>query len=103
MNTTSLISDWREKIVYAAAGPQPQTLMENDQMKVIVAGLEAGQQIPPHAATTAVYHFLEGAGWMTVDGEQLAVGPGATVVMPAGAVRGIQATTRLAFLATRVA
>jgi quercetin dioxygenase-like cupin family protein len=103
MNATSLIPDWREKIVYAAEGPQPQTLMENDKMKVIVAGLEAGQQIPSHAATTAVYHFLEGAGWMTVDGEQLAVGPGATVVMPAGAVRGVQATTRLAFLATRVA
>jgi len=103
MTATNLVSDWREKIVYTAAGPQPQILMENDQMKVILAGLEAGQQIPPHAEATAVYHFLEGAGWMTVDGERLAVGAGATVVMPAGTTRGVEATTRLAFLATRVA
>ena len=49
-----------------------------------------------------MYHFLEGCGWMIVDDERLPVGPGATVVMPAGTVRGIEAETRLAFLATRI-
>lgn len=76
MNATSLISDWREKFVYVAPGTQPQTPMENDKMKVIVEGLEAGQQLPPHAAAAPVYHFLEGDVWMTVDGERLTVGPG---------------------------
>jgi quercetin dioxygenase-like cupin family protein len=103
MNAISLISDWRDKIVFAAEGPQPQILTENDKLKVILAGLETGQRIPPHPEAAAVYHILEGTGWMIVDGERLAVGPGATVIMPAGTVRGVEATTRLAFLATRIA
>ena len=103
MNTTSVVSDWREKIVYNAAGPEPQILMENDKVKVVVAGLEAGQRIPPHAEAIAIFHFLEGDGWMSVDDERVAVGPGTTIIMPAGTVRGVEATTRLAFLATRVA
>ncbi len=40
---------------------------------------------------------------MTVDEERFAIEAGATVITPDGAVRGIEAETRLAFLATRVA
>lgn len=101
MPGTTLYPEWREQIVYAPHGPQPRVLLENERVKVILAGLEPGQVIPGHAEATAVYHFLEGTGWMVVDGEKLAVGPGATVVMPDGAVRGIEAQTRLAFLATK--
>ena len=102
MTKTTLFPNWREKIVYSAEGPQPQILMANDKVKVIVAGLEPAQKIPEHAENAAMYHFLEGSGWMIVDGERLAVSPGATVVMPDGAVRGMEAETRLAFLATRI-
>jgi quercetin dioxygenase-like cupin family protein len=77
--------------------------MENDKFKVILAGLEPGQKIPPHPEAQAMYHFLEGAGAMIVDGERLAVEAGATVITPQGAVRGVEAETRLAFLAARVA
>jgi quercetin dioxygenase-like cupin family protein len=103
MTQANLFSDWRETVVYSVDGPQPQILFANDKVKVIVAGLEPGQKIPEHAESAAIYHFLEGAGWIIVDGERLAVGPGATVVMPDGTVRGMDATTRLAFLATRIA
>jgi quercetin dioxygenase-like cupin family protein len=102
MTKTTLFPNWREKIVYSAEGPQPQILMANDKVKVIVAGLEPAQKIPEHAENAAMYHFLEGSGWMIVDGERLAVSPGATVVMPDGTVRGMEAETRLAFLATRI-
>ena len=95
--------DWREKVVYSAEGPQPQILLENEKVKVLIAGLEPGQRIPPHPETLGVYHFLEGTGWMIVDGERLPVEPGATVITPVGASRGVEAGTRLAFLATRVA
>ena len=95
--------NWNEKVVYSAGGPQPQVLVENEKLKVLIAGLEPGQVIPPHPESWAVYHFLEGTGWMRVDGERLAVEPGATVITPAGSARGIEAETRLAFLATRVA
>jgi mannose-6-phosphate isomerase-like protein (cupin superfamily) len=78
-------------------------LLETDQIKVVVAGLEAGRKIPLHPESQGVYHFLEGTGWMIVDGERLPVGPGATVLVPPGSTRGIEAETRLAFLAVRVA
>ncbi len=103
MTEAMLFSDWREMVVFSTAGPQPQVLMMGEKAKVIVAGLEPGQVIPPHAEGAAVYHFLEGEGWMFVDGEKLVVGQGATVTMPEGTVRGMEAQTRLVFLATRVA
>jgi len=103
MNQKLLYPDWREKVVYADGGPQPQILAETDKAKVVVGGLQAGQAIPPHPESMGVYHFLEGRGWMTVNGERFAVGPGATVIVPANGERGIEAETRLAFLATRVA
>lgn len=102
MTQVTLFPDWREKTIYAPDGPQPKILMDDDKVKIVVAGLEPGQKIPEHAEATAMYHFLEGRGWMLVDGERLAVGPGATVVMPAGTVRGMEAETQLAFLATRI-
>ncbi len=71
--------------------------------KVLLAGLEAGQKIPVHPDALAMYHFLEGNGWMIVDGERIAVQAGATIITPEGASRGMEAETRLAFLATRIA
>lgn len=103
MEQATLFPDWRDTVVYAADGPQPQILMVNEKVKVLMAGLEPGQRIPEHAELASVYHFLEGTGWIIVDGERLAVSPGATVVMPDGTVRGMEADTRLAFLATRIA
>lgn len=102
MTQTTLYPDWRAKVVYSAEGPQPQPLMANEKVKIIVAGLEPGQKIPEHAEATAMYHILEGNGWLIADGERLPVSAGATVVMPDGTVRGMEAETRLAFLATRI-
>ncbi|MAU12916.1 MAG: hypothetical protein CL607_24055 [Anaerolineaceae bacterium] len=94
--------NWQEKVVFSTEGPQPQILVENEKLKVIIAGLEAGQKIPSHPEALAVYHFLEGTGWMTVDDEQHLVSSGAIVITPAGAKRGIEAETRLVFVATRI-
>lgn len=58
--------------------------------------------IPPHPESLGIFHFLEGAGWMTVAGERLAIEAGATVIVPDGVARGLEAKTRLAFMATRV-
>ncbi|MAT99562.1 MAG: hypothetical protein CL608_20660 [Anaerolineaceae bacterium] len=102
MTNVTVFPNWRDKVVYAAEGPQPQILMVNDKVKIILAGLEPGQKIPEHAENCAMYHFLDGNGWMIVDDERLAVQTGTTIVMPDGAVRGMEAETHLAFLATRI-
>ena len=102
MTEVTLISNWQEKINYSPEGPQPQVLMDDGKVKVIMAGLEPGQKIPAHPEAAAIYHFLEGTGWMLVNAERMAVSTGSTIIMPAGTVRGMEAETRLAFLATRI-
>jgi quercetin dioxygenase-like cupin family protein len=93
---------WEQKVVYGGVRPQPEILGEDEKIKVIVAGLEPGQQIPPHPEALAVYHFLEGTGWMTVDDESYPVHSGATVITAQNAARGVEAETRLVFLAVRI-
>lgn len=102
MNPT-IISDTRQKALYQREEPQPNILFEDERAKVIVGALEAGQQIPVHPEALAVYHFLEGTGQMAVDGETVAVKPGTTIVTPRGSRRGVEAETRLSFLAVRIA
>ena len=96
------IPDWRALVTYSAPGPQPALLLDEPELRVLIAGLEPGGRIPPHPERFAVYHFLEGTGTMIVDGERHAVRAGSTVVTPLGSSRGMEAETRLAFLATRV-
>jgi quercetin dioxygenase-like cupin family protein len=78
-------------------------LAEDEKQKTILGGLEAGQRIPVHPEALAVYHFLEGTGWMIVDDDRYPVSPGATVITPEGSKRGVEAKTRLVFLAVRIA
>lgn len=90
--------DTKSKAVFAGDGPKPQVLIETAQFKVLVAGLEAGGQIPVHPASVAMYYFLEGEGLMTVDDETFVIKPGVTIITPSGAKRGMNAKTRLVFL-----
>jgi mannose-6-phosphate isomerase-like protein (cupin superfamily) len=94
--------NWRNRVVYPVSGAQPQVLADNDKYKVIVGGLEVGQKIPVHPEAFGIYIFLEGNGVMTVDEDLFSVEPGETVIVPDGAKRGIEATTRLAFIAIKI-
>ena len=93
--------DTKAQAVFGAHGPQPQFLVDEVNFKVIVGALEPGQQIPVHPEAIAMYHFLTGTGTMTVDEEQFPITAGATVITPAGARRGMQAATRVIFLAAK--
>jgi len=102
MTTTTLYPDWKDKIVYGEEGPEPQILMEDEKIKLILGGLKPGQQIPNHPEGQAVYYFLEGDGVMTVDGEAMPVSAGSIITMPEGTVRGLKADTQLSFMAVRI-
>jgi quercetin dioxygenase-like cupin family protein len=53
--------------------------------------MQAGQQGPLHVFDSEqVWHLLGGAAEITVDGAPLALGPGDTVVLPAGAERQVK-------------
>jgi mannose-6-phosphate isomerase-like protein (cupin superfamily) len=91
----------KEKAVFATDGPRPQFLIDTPQFKALVVGLEAGGQIPVHPGATAIYHFLEGTGIMTVGDESFEINPGVTVVVPSGERRGMNAKTRVVFLGSK--
>ena len=102
MEPMTFVPDWRELVTYAAPGPQPTLLRDDADVRVLLAGLEAGGRAPAHPERLAVYHVLEGRGSMVVDDDRFALEPGVTVIAPRGSRRGIEAETRLAFLAVRV-
>jgi quercetin dioxygenase-like cupin family protein len=99
----AVYTDWKERVVFSKTSPKPQTLVENELFKVILAGLEAGQVIPVHPENGAVYTILQGSGWMTVDGERFPIAEGSVITMGHGAPRGMEAETPLVFLAVRAA
>lgn len=94
-------ADLKNRAVFSVDGPQPQFLFDTPGFKTVVVGLEAGQQIPLHPDVAAVYYFLEGSGLMTVGNETFAIQPGATILTPAGALRGMNAKTRTIFLGAK--
>jgi mannose-6-phosphate isomerase-like protein (cupin superfamily) len=60
------------------------------------------RSLSEHPEYMGVYYFVEGEGVMVVDGERYDVSPGSIVVASQGAVRGVEALTRLVYVATRV-
>ena len=102
MGSTTYFPDWRDLVTFASPGPQPLLLRDDEGLRVLLAGLEPGGRIPVHPERLAVYHILEGVGWMVVDDERFALSAGATVIAPRGSRRGIEAESRLAFLAVRI-
>lgn len=89
---------WKEGVKPGIDGPEPQPLLEDDQLKMVLVELAPEQRIPPHPVPAAVYYFIEGTGWMTVDGNRFEVGAGLIVRTPNGAQRSLEASTRLVFL-----
>lgn len=102
MDSFKHLADWHDVVAYSAPGPQPALLVDEEELRVLVGGLEPGGRVPPHAERRAVYHALDGEGVFHLDGEALPFRAGAVVVAPAGSERGIEAVTRLAFLAVRI-
>jgi len=100
-NSEIYFTDTKTKAVFASDGPKPQFLFDTPGFKTLVVGLEPGQQIPLHPGEAAMYHFLEGTGLMTVGEETFAIQPGTTIIASAGAVRGMNAKTRVIFLGAK--
>lgn len=76
-------------------------MADSANFRVLVVGLNPGQQIPAHPGDQAMYHFLSGSGVMIIEGEIFNVAPGSTVIAQAGATRSILARNALVFLAAK--
>lgn len=94
--------DVKTKAVFSPETTYPTTLFADERIKVIVVAMTPGQIIPLHPEGLAAYVFLEGSGWMIVNGERLAVNPGTVIITKAGSLRGVEAKTQLLFVAMRL-
>jgi quercetin dioxygenase-like cupin family protein len=99
--TARIYPKWRERIIFDQDGPKPQLLLDTKQFKVVLVGLHSGQKIPLHAGPAAVYHVLDGTGWIIVGDKRIALATGVTVVVDEGDLRGVEAETPLAFMGSR--
>lgn len=102
MEPKAYIPNWRDVVAYTSPGPTPQVIVDEPDLRVLLAGLEPGGRIPPHPERLAVYHALAGEGFVFLDGVAMPFREGAVIVAPDGSTRGIEAVTRLAFLAVRI-
>ncbi|HEU5324115.1 MAG TPA: cupin domain-containing protein [Methylomirabilota bacterium] len=73
------------------------TLAETPHSAISVVGWEAGQASPIHSHPDAdeIYHVLEGQGLFDDGRTQARLGPGDTVIFPAGEVHRVHALTRM--------
>jgi quercetin dioxygenase-like cupin family protein len=76
-----------------------RTLYADDQMKVILFGFAAGQELSEHTASMpAILHILEGRARLTLGGESQQAGPGTWVRMPAWLKHSLLAETPVVML-----
>lgn len=102
METKIYFPEWRGFVRYSGPEHEPTIIHDAPGVRVLLVGLEPNARVPAHPERLGLYHVLEGSGAMTVDDERYPLTAGATVIAPAGSSRGIEAETRLAFLAVRV-
>jgi quercetin dioxygenase-like cupin family protein len=72
-------------------------LAETPHCSISVVGWEPGQTSPIHSHPDAdeIYHVLEGEGLFNDGRTERRLGPGDTVIFPAGEVHRVQSLTRM--------
>ncbi|MCB0253051.1 MAG: cupin domain-containing protein [Anaerolineae bacterium] len=76
-----------------------RTVFTSDQVKVILFGFAAGQELSEHTASKpAILHFLQGDARLTLGDFKTTAKPGAWVHMPANLPHSIYAETPVVML-----
>lgn len=83
------------------AGTLSRTLYADDDVRVVVFGFAAGEQLSEHTASRpAVIQVIRGELELTLDGEAVTAGPGAWIHMTAGLRHAVSAVTPTVMLLT---
>ena len=92
------ILDLKGSLKFASDRHVYTTLSETPYSSISIVGWEPGQISPIHSHPTAdeIYHILEGEGVFKDDKREVKLGPGDTVIFPAGGVHQVRAVTRMA-------
>jgi quercetin dioxygenase-like cupin family protein len=78
-----------------------RTLYTNEQVKVVLFGFAAGQELSEHTASVpAIVHILRGEGTLMLGEHTQPAGPGTWAHMPANLKHALTANTEMLMLLT---
>lgn len=91
------VIDLKGSVAFSAARHVYTTLADTPFCSISVVGWEPGQTSPIHChpAADEIYHVLEGEGLFDDGRQEVRLGPGDTVIFPAGEVHRVQSLTRM--------
>jgi quercetin dioxygenase-like cupin family protein len=93
---TVIVRDFHSAVRFQAGRFSPVVIGETERIRIVLACFEAGQFIPVHTpAVDLTLIVLEGDGTVVAGEDEVQVGPGAIVLVPAGETRGVRATSRM--------
>ncbi|MEU5993484.1 cupin domain-containing protein [Spirillospora sp. NPDC047418] len=99
MEKKAVIGNASALVEFSADGYRPKVLSATDLTRVMVVGMEDGQEIPLHTpGVELALAIMEGAGEVWIGDAPRPVAAGDLVVIPAGTTRGVRATGRLVFM-----
>ncbi|MGQ9572819.1 MAG: cupin domain-containing protein [Dehalococcoidia bacterium] len=76
-----------------------RTLYSDEQLKVVLFGFDAGQELSEHTASMpAILHVIQGEAHLTLGDDPLEAGAGTWVHMPAQLQHSVRAKTPLVML-----
>jgi quercetin dioxygenase-like cupin family protein len=97
--TYTCIADLAREVEIPRNGILTRTLHQDDRLKVVVFGFDAGQELSEHTASTpAVLHFLQGEADLTLGADSMQARPGTWVHMPAQLPHSVRAQTPVLML-----
>ena len=80
-------------------GTLSRTLLNNDQVKVVLFGFAAGQELSEHTASMpAILQFMTGEASLKLGNDRQEAGPGTFVYMPPGLPHAVAAKTPVVML-----
>ena len=98
LNYTHIL-DLAEQIEPPEGGILTRPLFDDEQVKVVLFGFGAGQELSQHtAAMPAVLHFIEGEATLTLGDDLLEARPGTWTHMPANLPHSVRAKTPVIML-----
>ncbi|KAF3891253.1 cupin domain-containing protein [Tolypothrix bouteillei VB521301] len=101
MNTTKSNIQLYSEIEYPCDGVLSKVLIKDKTCQYTLFCLAADTEISEHTSTrNATINVIQGKGFLTLSGEEIALEPGVFVFMPANAPHALKATDNLAFLLT---
>jgi quercetin dioxygenase-like cupin family protein len=93
------IADLAEQVEIPVDGILSRTLYTDEQVKVVLFGFDAGQELSEHTASTpAIMHIIQGEAGLTLGDDSFEARTGAWVHMPPQLQHSLRAKTPVVML-----